>query len=288
MSETEATVTEAAAPTEAASTSEPASNNLLAGARETAAQQASWLDGLDQQYLQSQTVANAQSPNDLAKQVFNLEKVMGKPKLPMPQDDWSSDQWNDFHNKLGRPETVDGYQLNYQSDSFTFSDDDKGNLQQAFYDAGLSQTQAEKLFNTVAQREEAFAKSVAEKADSQNQEALNALQNKWGDKFDNNVRMANFALQKLAGEHAQSIEDKYGSDPQLADLLYNASLLMADDSTFKGEMNSNSWVNPGAAQAEIANLKTDAQFVAALTDKSNLGHKEALEKWNNLHKIAAG
>jgi hypothetical protein len=267
---------------------EPQGNLLNEGAS-IASSEKDWMSGISEEYRSSASISNAKDVNDLAKQVVNLEKVLGKPKVSLPSEDWQQSEWDEFYSKIGRPESYEGYELSFNSDTIQFADDDKKSLAESFHKAGLSKQQASQVFQSIAEREVNLSQSIEDKFSANEANAREVLQKEWGQDFETNLKLSSAALNKLLPSDAvELVQEKYGNDPHLIQLLANAGHAMMDDSEFKGTLQSSSWTNPISAKSEIDQLKLDGQFIGALTDVSNPGHKAAVQKWTDLHKVAAG
>ncbi len=71
----------------------------------------SWLESLDPDYRANPSIAKFKSQNELARGYINAEKLVGAEKIPTPKDDWTDEDWSNFHSKLGRPDKVEDYDL---------------------------------------------------------------------------------------------------------------------------------------------------------------------------------
>ena len=241
---------------------------------------------IQQEYMSSQTVANAQSVNDLAKQVVNLEKVMGKPKVELPQENWNEQNWNEFYNKTGRPETIEGYQAP-SVDGFQFSENDQKTLFESFHKSGISQKQASDIMQTLAQRELNMADQINQKFETNEAAAKEELAKRWGDNFEMNQRLAATALRETADADAfDRLNEKFGNDPDFLDIMSKMGNKMMDDTEFKSNLQSNTMTSDIVARSEIDQLKLDGNFQGALLDAGHPGHKAALERWSKLHQAA--
>jgi len=262
--------------------------NLMSQAKASVSSELDWMKGIDEQFLASQSVTSAKTPNDLAKQVFNLEKVIGKPRLPMPEETWGENEYNEFYQKLGRPESPDAYKLEGLPPEVAFSDDEKKQLLTSLHQSGLNNKQANSVMKAIAERELNLSKSVENKFQESEMNAKATLEKQWGDKFEHNLRLASSTLNQLTDpDTASQLEQMAGNNPAFIKLLAEVgNKFMREDSAFKGQLQSNSFTSPVAARGEIEQLKADPLFIKQLMTKEDPGHKLAQEKWTNLHKQA--
>ena len=110
--------------------------------------------------------------------------------------------------------------------------------------------------------------------------ARQTLEKEWGDQFEQKLRLIGATLNNLVDpETAEALETAAGNNPAFIKLLAVVGEKLMDDTAFKGDLQSNSWSSPIAAQAEIDQLKMDGEFQKMLTNKSHPGHKAAMERW---------
>jgi hypothetical protein len=247
-----------------------------------------WMKGIDQEYMGSQTVSTAKTANDLAKQVYNLEKVMGKPKIELPQEGWTDAQYNDFYNKTGRPESAEGYSLDGLPEQFTFTDEDKSSLLTSLHEQGLNNKQANAVMKSIADREVGLSESVDAKFNETHETAVNQLKENWGDQFENKLKLASATLSNVTDpDSAEQLKEMAGNNPAFIKMLADlGDKMLAEDSAFQGSMSSNAFTSPVAAQGEITQLKGDPLFLQQLQNNMDPGHKTALARWTNLHAQA--
>ena len=280
---------EVAAPVEPVSTpvAESAPSLIAQGDAGNAAD-TSWMSGIDQEYMGSQTVSTAKTANDLAKQVYNLEKVMGKPKIELPQENWTPEQYNDFYNKTGRPESAEGYNLDGMPEQFSFTDEDKSSLLSSLHELGLNNKQANAVMKSIADREVGLSESVDAKFTETQNAAVENLKSEWGDQFENKLKLASATLSNVTDpDSAESLKEMAGNNPAFIKMLADlGDKMLTEDSAFQGSMSSNAFTSPVAAQGEISQLKSDPLFLQQLQNKMDPGHKTALARWTTLHNQA--
>jgi hypothetical protein len=176
---------------------------------------------------------------ELAKYIMELKSFTGK-KGDIPKADASEDEWNEFYTKLGRPESIEGYDFELNSDfkeligdeSLPYYEGIVGTIQEQAFKMGASSEQAEaavdSLLSLVAEQTEATNKLLEETAEKN----LNALKTEWGDGFD---AMANSidAMMKNHGMTQEQVDwakdSGILSEPALAIPLAKIAAGFADD-----------------------------------------------------------
>ena len=142
----------------------------------------------------------------LAEQAINAQSALGKKRLPSPNDDWTDDDWSDFHNQL-RPETLDGYvsaekhsvQLEGQDiKEVTLDEQTVGELRQVAHDLGLTPKQYQGLEAEWAKRQVTSGGALEAQINEAVQAQQVELRKEWGPDFALNHKSANEAFEALA------------------------------------------------------------------------------------------
>lgn len=143
-----------------------------------------FIEGLDDVTKQDEYLKRFESPKELAKSYVELRKLVGR-KAEVPKEDASSDEWNEFYGKIGRPETAEGYEIQMLEG---LTDDGRlGDVLNIAHEAGLTKTQASKVVNALMEQELSAVKNMTE-IQSQNIAAESAkLKEAWGNAHDDMV-----------------------------------------------------------------------------------------------------
>jgi hypothetical protein len=226
------------------------------------------------------------SPADAIVSYVNLEKLMGADKawrgVVMPKDDAPAEEWAAFYNRLGRPESVDGYKL-------PVPDGDTGGFAktaaQWFHEAGLTPKQAE----TLAAKWNEFSGSTlqSQQAEFEQKAAvdLQDLKKAWGDKFEAQAELARRARREagLSDQEGQAIERALGLKKAAEVFAFlGKQFAEAPMKGGDGEPAGRFGGTPEDARARIAALKNDAGWTA----KYLSGDADARAEFERLHRIA--
>jgi hypothetical protein len=228
------------------------------------------------------------SPAELALANYNLTRLQtGDPTVVgLPAADAPPEKWNEFYNKLGRPETPDKYDIKF-AEGFT---PDEGMLNWAkptFHEAGLTPKQAQILSDKWNAYVAETNQRVTEADAAANQGALDALATKWGGDLDKNKAAGQRAMQALgiAPELVSAVEQHIGS-AAIVELLATIGR-KADEGGFLGgntpDPNNPDTMTRDQAQARINALQADKDFQAKYTDKNNPGHADAVQTMVRLY-----
>lgn len=226
------------------------------------------------------------SPADVVGSYANLEKLLGADKagrgVVMPKDDSPAEDWAAFYNKLGRPESADGYKL-------PVPEGDAGEFAKTaaswFHEAGLTPKQAETLaakwneFGGVTTQEQQAKMAQQAAVDVQD------LQKEWGDQFEAQSELARRAIREagLSKDEGLAIERALGvkKAAQVFAFLgkqFAEAPIKGGEGASRGAFGS----TPADAKARIAALKGDAAWTAKYLN----GDTDARAEFARLHQIA--
>ncbi len=233
----------------------------------------------------------------LAKSFIAAQELVGADRIALPAPDAAADKWEAFYDRVGRPDTPDGYDLAPPDDlpeGFSYSDEAADRFREWAHAAGLTPRQASQLHgafvenvaDTLHTLEAADAAAVAE--------ADRAVREAWGGDYDRNLALAGRALDALGGAAladsltAAGLMDADGAvkDPVIAFAFAEAGKMLGEE--IVGGDGGTALPSAEAARRELETLKADGAHVAALTDESHPGHRAALEKRSRLFRLAYG
>lgn len=226
------------------------------------------------------------NPGDVINSYSNLERLLGADKagrgVVLPKDDAPAEEWASFYNRLGRPESTDGYKL-------PVPDGDAGAFaKQAaswFHEAGLTAKQAETL--SAKWNEHMGGTMQSQQAEFEQKAALDMqdLQKAWGEKFEANAELARRARREagLSDQEGQAIERALGLK-KAAEVFAFLGKQFAEAPMKGGEgaQAGRFGGTPEDARARIAALKQDAGW----TSRYLSGDADARAEFERLHKIA--
>ena len=217
----------------------------------------------------------------------NLEKILGADKIALPGKDAKPEDWGAVWNRLGRPEAPDKY-VAPKIEGVEWKKDQLDGWFKEFHEAGVTQAAAERLLTKFGKETLTATTAQQESVEQRRTEALNTLKGEWRDKFDAQVDLAKRAFNSFADDKIKEfvVSNGLGDNPDFIKLMARIGGGMLEDNA-QGRGNTGFAAgSPAAAQAEIAALKSDKDFWAKMDNSNAVGHKEAKDKWNYLHKMA--
>lgn len=240
-------------------------------------------------FKENPVALNTKSPLDAIEQLVNANKLLGKARLPAPQEDWKEEDWNNFHKQLGRPDSPEGYKYDKipEIEGFELSTEFMKTANENLFKAGLNAKQHTAVMDTFfSWLKDASESSIAKTTHTVEQTQV-ALKKEFGDKYEPNVQAANAVIAQLGdAETAKYLADSgLGNHPGFIKMMFKISEAFKDDAAFGEAINSNLSVENQAKQ-KIASLKADENFNKRLMNESAPGHKETVAEWHDLHKKA--
>ena len=216
---------------------------------------------------------------NVVKSAYNLEKIKGISddkivRLPEPGNEAAK---SEFFNKLGRPETPDGY-------AEKLDGLDKDFLKVA-HDSGITKDQFETLVKYDKARIEKLQQTAEAQFAAKSAAEVESLKNEWGGRFEELQEVAKRAVRKFElGDMLPQIERAVGTKAMMQ-MLHKLGQSTGEARFVDAERGSSAsfGMSPEQAAREIASLtSTKGTFDRLKTDASFKDH------WTNLHKIKNG
>ena len=168
------------------------------GSQEVAeAAPANFLESLPEDLRSEPSLRNFADPASLAKSYVHAQRMIGADKVPLPGKSATPDEWRAVYQKLGAPDEADAYEL--QLDSSDFSDADLNGLKAAALEAGLNNTQAQRMAAYLEETLKGAQSGFDETAENLRYEGEQSLRQEFGKAFEQKVELAQKAAHTLLG-----------------------------------------------------------------------------------------
>lgn len=228
------------------------------------------------------------SVEDALKSAQQVEKLAMSPeKLPLPKPD-DKEGWNQVWDRLGRPETKDGYQLDKVPlpEGYTPHQPLVDGMATLAHEAGLSKGQMETLYSGYVAQESAVHKAAEEARDAAAGEQVAKLEKEMGPAWKEGVQDAQLAQKELglSAEEVDGVGHVIGHDRALR-LLMKVGRPLREDTAgdTHGSGQGFQRMEPAQAQARIDELTKDEGFRKRL----RAGDQAAKREWDQLNEVAA-
>ncbi len=152
----------------------------------------------------NETIRNTKSVHALADQLVNAQSALGTKRLAAPQEDWTSEQWEDFYGNL-RPKDNEysiPEELSYEGAENTpeVAEESVQELVDFSAEMGLNQNQFDMLYERYMQMNMEGSQLGQEQVEAEVKSHRDSIQNEWGEKYGTNLAQANQAYQALTSE----------------------------------------------------------------------------------------
>ena len=156
-----------------------------------------FLDSLPEDLRGEPSLRTFTDPASLAKSYVNAQRMIGADKIPKPGKSWTDDQYNEFYNSIGRPDSADAYELNLGEG---MNDDAISGLKQAMWEAGLQPRQVDRIAKFITESGEVSKTEAQSRAESAVYESEQVLRQEFGQAYEQRIGMAQSAARTLLGE----------------------------------------------------------------------------------------
>jgi len=166
----------------------------------------------------------------LSKSYANLERQLGNSnKVAIPNENSTDEDRSDFYNRLGRPETAEGYELvkpDSVDEAYWSADDAKGYGEFA-HTIGLTKDQASKLAIWQAERVGTAGAANAAEVETMQGEAVAALKKDWGVDYDTNLEAAKRGATATGGQ--ELVAHPLANDPVFIRAMAKVGAMVKED-----------------------------------------------------------
>jgi len=205
----------------------------------------------------------------LVRNTVQLENMLSNDKLPLPKPGDGPEAWDRVHDALGRPEEAK-YVL---PDGLEMPEDQQAPIDAVFHKAGVSQRQADSMYQDIAQIMQGQIASDGDAQSAQVEAAVASLEAEVGPR---NTEAYSAALRKadVVAEHLGLNDSAFFETPGFAAKLASMHDTLID-SKVKGDPNSTISQSQGA-QAIIDSIQNNPQ------DPRYADYRRS--DWNNTHQ----
>lgn len=242
---------------------------------------ANWKDFISEDLRAHEGLAKFTDLSSLAKSYINAESMIGKDKMIIPKTD---EDFNFVYKTLGRPDTADGYEIDYGKSEDGTANDGKDTINTGFRDIshklGLSGSQAIEIHKWYMGVSEGIEKQLDTEAQDDKNAAELALKNDLGEKYKGGLVLAKRVIQDNGSEEFLDflVESKLGNDPRMTRFLMNIAGKLGEDNLEFGD-ESGTQTND-QIQVEI----NEVMATPAYTNREDPTHNDIVKKVARLHE----
>ena len=210
------------------------------------------------------------APTDALKSYVELEKTFsGRVKMPTPES--SAEEIRQFYQKTGCPENPDGYEIQVPEEVAALRDEAaESELRKVAHEMGVSKQAFEAIVGK-------YYGQMANQMVQSRVQGETALKEEFGDKYDENVKIA----QRFAGNCSEEFRELMektgmGNNPVVIKEFINLGKKTMSDSLIKGEQGSSAeaaFVPSHQNSPDMYKHGEDEESVKARAYFSARGHK---------------
>jgi len=192
-----------------------------------------WKSSLPEDLRENPNFSKYSSMESFAKGHLNAVSMLGKePEIKVPDNE---DEKGEFYNKLGRPDTNEGYEFksfDVPENLQEYVSGREKSFREVSHKLGLSSTQASELHEWYMQGNSDTSREAEAAQNKSQQDGYDNLKSEWGEAYDKNIKSSQYALSEFADESfVQYLEDTgLGNHPSLVRAFHKIGLgMMGED-----------------------------------------------------------
>lgn len=248
-----------------------------------------WRSAIPEDLQNDPSLADIKDIAGLAKSYVHAQHMIGSDKVVVPSKDAPQEEKDAFFNKLGRPDTHEGYELPTENMPDIKLDD--GLMNQFFQEAhriGLNKQQAAALVRWQAQAAQEGSEAGVIEMESHLAQAQEAMRKEFGNAYEQNLDMAQQAAKQFGGEELIELLNStgLGNEPAVIKAFANIGKAISNDEVIGGGGRQSFVLSPAEAKKAISEKKRDPNFMKAYEDRSAQGHADAVAEMGDLFKVA--
>ena len=248
--------------------------------------QANFQDLIPESFKEEKSLQNFNNMEDFVKSYLHAQKLVGANKIPVPNKYATEDDWKEVYDKLGRPESPDGYKYSFKEDEV--NQDQLKAFNQTAHKIGLLPQQAEaliKYYNDMNTQENA---SLEEKADEIQFKVEQSLKEEYGPKYNKLIEDAKVLASNTLGEdflNSTILKDgsRLGDNPQVIKMFVDLSEKLSEDQLVQGD--GVGYMTASQIEKEIDALTEEG---SPYWNKQHPNHKKAVQEVYKLREQLNG
>ena len=251
-----------------------------------------WRASLEPGLRKAVDVKGYKTPGELASAYVDLEKLVGAETIKLPGEKAGQEEMDAFYNKLGRPETPDGYDLGdwRPPEDVPWDDDEQKVAMAGLHKAGLTNAQMTAAMSIYGQHLARAHESNLAEAEKESKKAEATLREEWGSAYEEKMNLANRAVKALGDQELVAEFNKTGLGDKLAMVKAFATVgaFMQEDGTLTGLGGGAGGfsMTPEEAKAEIGKMESDPKQMEILREMSHPQHDALVKKRDGLYQMA--
>ena len=218
--------------------------------------------------------------NGMAKSLAHAERMIGKDKIVIPNENSSDEEWAAWNKAHGTPESADLYEFN-MPEGVEANPDITSKAAPLFHELGLNQKQVDGLVGFYEGLRAEAGQMMEAQSETAMQELHESLLSEWGNAFEQKKHLGNVALTEAAGgdaEFQERISQKFGNDPDFIKAMSNLGSKFAEHGAVPSKLNVAD--TPDVIEGKIKDLMASDAYM----NKRHANHTVVMAQVQNLFK----
>jgi len=244
-----------------------------------------WRDSLPEEIRSEKIFDRVKNFEGAMRSLASAERMIGKDKIPIPNENSTQDEWDRFFKVGGRPEKADeyGFKRPEQLPEEYWDDNRAKKFQDVFHKAGISKKQSDAIIEAYnsdvlgeLQTMQTNSKLAIEQAEAE-------LVSKWGNQYQSKIHIGNAAIEKgiTDEDHKQRLLQKFGNDPDFIEYSANLGGLFVESGAIPKPSTT------GLTKQEIESEILKVQQSDAFLKRNHPEHNITIKKITDLYKKKA-
>ena len=205
-------------------------------------QQVDFKSLIPEDYKEEKSLQNFSNMDDFVKSYLHSQKLVGADKIPVPNKMATDDDWKAVYDRLGRPETPDGYKYDLPKETKLEEKTLKAFSEEA-HKLGLLPKQAQGIINYYNSLAEQTEQAATVNEEAARAEAEVELRKEYGPAYDLKIAQArNLATNTFGSDFLRNTKladgSVLGNHPQVVRAFADLASKMSEDSIVQGEATS--------------------------------------------------
>jgi hypothetical protein len=234
-------------------------------------------------FIKDDTTPEALAKN-IGKSYQEMVKFRGadeKSLVKLPGEKATPEEIKAFHQRLGTPETPEGYEFKAPDGTPALNENMVNNFRGVFHELGLSGKQGSELFGKYIEYEKQLTSEYQAAQKAQYDDAIGVLKSEWGNKYDEQYALAQRGGKAL-GWSAEMLDAVGIPTAELYRGLAKIGAMTGED--FRIEGGSQDGLTKESAAAELERMKNTPETAMKILNKD----PETMKRFKQLSDAAHG
>lgn len=199
--------------------------SAVAGVAQSEVNSSDWRTAIPEEIRDHKSLSHIGDIGALAKSYVHAQQMIGADKVVLPSKSATPDEWSEFYQRIGRPETPEGYQLqlNNIQEGIEPNQEVLDWFKQTAHQAGMTPQQAQHMLDSYNQMTSQTVEMSQQQYESRVAEVETELKREYGEAFDDKLAIANGVLAEFGNPDIAEVQladgTLLGDNPEIIRML---------------------------------------------------------------------